>query len=229
MLKSLSSLHQCVKIHLKSSLLLFYTTIKTSKWIESFLQALFKSIVHTKNKISLFLYILFESTQTFYSQIILFYRRDFRVANLSVINWIFMWNIVNGSVFPPLQQENTTVSERVVSSAIHLMLLVYYNIVYGAKRAPAGMFTAARCHFPRVREGRYCFSEGRRDSGGWLSGNFSLSRASDSQGSGEIWAALNEPNSRNTVQRSRRITLKGGKPHHSCSVSLRRSCCQSKD
>lgn len=48
------------------------------------------------------------------------------------------------------------------------MLLVYYNTLYGAKKEPAGMFTAARCHFKWVREGVIVF-EGQEDSGGWLS------------------------------------------------------------
>lgn len=65
------------------------------------------------------------------------------------------------------------------------MLLVYYNIVYGAKKVPAGMFTAALCHFKWVREGDIVF-EGQGDSGGWLSGKFSLSTACSSQGNGEI-------------------------------------------
>lgn len=73
--------------------------------------------------------------------------------------------------------------------------------------------------------------EGQRDSGGSLSGKFSLSRACSSQGSGEIWAGLNEPYSRTTVQRSWKITSKRGKKtqivkHHSSSVLLQHSSCQ---
>lgn len=50
---------------------------------------------------------------------------------------------------------------------------------------PAGIFTAAQCHFKWVMEGDIVF-EGQGDSGGWLSGKFSLSRACSSQGDSEI-------------------------------------------
>lgn len=50
---------------------------------------------------------------------------------------------------------------------------------------PSGILTAAQSHFKWRREGGIVI-EGHRDSGGCLSGKFSLSRACISQGNGEI-------------------------------------------